>query len=82
MGNRGRKKGSTDAEAEANRYALYDAYDMLIEKEKREDNLRATFLPRTFYVTRLFDMHIVPLSKTSIRKLLMYRCLYDRRGGK
>jgi hypothetical protein len=82
MAQKGRKKGCTDAEAEANRYILYDAYDRLIEKEKSEDWLRMTFLPRSYYVVKLFDLHIVPLSKTTIRRLLMHRYIYDRRGGK
>jgi hypothetical protein len=73
MAQRGRKKGSTDENAHLLRLQLYDEYDRLRHKEAMEDAFRASFLPYNFYVGKLFDMAIVPWSKSHIRRLLMYR---------
>lgn len=78
MAQRGRKKGCTDEEAVSLRHRLYMAYDELRQTERSQDNIRAGFLPRTYYVQKLFDMHIASWSKSRIRRLLMYRCKYEQ----
>jgi hypothetical protein len=77
MGQRGRKKGCTDKEAVALRKQLYEAYDTLHSVEKQEDDIRASYLPRSYYVHKLFEMHISSWSKSRIRRLLMYRYMYE-----
>lgn len=79
MEKRGRKKGCTDVDAEKARDVLYAEYDKLIDAQKKEDAHRASYLPRMFYVDKLFDMRIALWSKSSIRRLLMYRFKYDRK---
>lgn len=78
MAQRGRKKGCTDEEAVLLRHKLYEAYDELRQNEKSQDHIRAGFLPRTYYVQKLYDMHIASWSKSRIRRLLMYRCKYEQ----
>ena len=73
MAQRGRKKGCTDEEAKTSRHRLYAEFDKLRTEESATDALRASYLPRSYYVDRLFEMHIAPWSKSRIRRLLMYR---------
>jgi hypothetical protein len=73
MAQRGRKKGCTDEEAKTLRHRLYAEFDKLRSEESSTDALRASYLPRSYYVDRLFEMHIAPWSKSRIRRLLMYR---------
>lgn len=79
MEKRGRKKGCTDVDAGIARDTLYAEYDKLVAEEKQEDAHRAAYLPRMYYVDKLFDMRIALWSKSSIRRLLMYRFRYDRK---
>lgn len=73
MAQRGRKKGCTDIEAHTLRQRLFAAYDQLCTDEKDADAVRAGFLPRGYYVEKLFEMRIAAWSKSRISKLLMYR---------
>jgi hypothetical protein len=73
MAQRGRKKGCTDEEAKTLRHRLYAEFDKLRSEESSTDALRASYLPRSYYVDRLFELHIAPWSKSRIRRLLMYR---------
>jgi hypothetical protein len=73
MAQRGRKRGCTDEEAKTLRHRLYAEFDKLRSEESSTDALRASYLPRSYYVDRLFEMHIAPWSKSRIRRLLMYR---------
>ena len=73
MSHRGRKKGCTDEEARILRHRLYVEFDRLREEERVADPVRASYLQRSYYVEKLFDMCIAPWSKSRIRRLLMYR---------
>jgi hypothetical protein len=77
MAQRGRKKGCTDEEAMMLRHQLYEAYDNLRQEEKNQDTIRAGYLSRSYFVHKLFDMHIASWSKSRIRRLLMYRYKYE-----
>ncbi|MBO5018167.1 MAG: hypothetical protein J6J71_03710 [Prevotella sp.] len=79
MAQRGRKKGCTDEEAYHLRLRLFEEYDRLMALEKVEDATRASFLPRGYYIEKLFALHIAPWSKSRIRRLLMYRYKRDER---
>ena len=70
---RGRKKGCTDEEAKSLRHRLYEEYDRLRKEEMVADPIRASYLQRSYYVEKLFEMCIAPWSKSRIRRLLMYR---------
>lgn len=77
MAQRGRKKGCTDEEAKSLRQRLYDEYDRLLLSEKNSDPLKASYLPRAYYIDKLFEIHIASWSKSRIRRLLMYRYKQD-----
>lgn len=79
MAQRGRKKGCTDEEAHSLRLKLYETYDALMTMERADDAIRASFLPRGYYIEKLFDMHIASWSKSRIRRLLMYRYRDERK---
>ena len=70
---RGRKKGCTDEEAKSLRHRLYGEYDRLRREEMTADPVRASYLQRSYYVEKLYEMSIAPWSKSRIRRLLMYR---------
>lgn len=70
---RGRKKGCTDEEAKCLRHRLYAEFDRLRKEELEADPIRASYLQRSYYVDKLFEMTIAPWSKSRIRRLLMYR---------
>ena len=70
---RGRKKGCTDEEAKSLRHRLYWEYDRLRREEMAADPVRASYLQRSYYVEKLYEMSIAPWSKSRIRRLLMYR---------
>jgi hypothetical protein len=70
---RGRKKGCTDEEAKTLRHRLYAEYDRLRMEESSTDAVRAGYLPRSYYIDKLYDLHIASWSKSRIRRLLMYR---------
>lgn len=77
MAQRGRKKGCTDAQAVILRQELYVAFDKLRREERLADATRASYLPRAYYIDKLFNMHIAPWSKSRICRLLTYRSVYD-----
>lgn len=77
MAQRGRKKGCTDTQAVTLRQELYLAFDNLRKEERLADATRASYLPRAYYIEKLFNMHIAPWSKSRIGRLLIYRSLYD-----
>lgn len=74
----GRKKGSTDQVSTAQRQQLYMAYDRLVAEEKKADSHKAKFLPRAYYVDKLYDLNIGPWSRRYILYLLINRPRYDR----
>lgn len=80
MAQRGRKKGCTDEVASNDRKRLYDAYDKLRKDEFCRDPICASYLPRDYYVDKLFEQHIAAWSKSRIRRLLMYRYKRHERG--
>ena len=79
MQQRGRKQGCSDIVALGQRQRLYDEYDRLYAEEKSKDPVRAMFLPRAYYIEKLFELHIAPWSKSRIRRLLIYRFRDDRK---
>lgn len=79
MQQRGRKPGCSDIVALGQRQRLYDEYDRLCAEERSNDPIRAMYLPRAYYIDKLFDLHIAPWSKSRIRRLLMYRYSDDRK---
>lgn len=78
----GRKKGSTDKTVTALRERLYRLFDEMVLKEREENELRAQFLPRSYYVERLFELHITNWSRRNILRLLTERVRYERERGK
>lgn len=79
MSKAGRKKGSTDPCATAQREALYRAYDELRHREFETDILKARFLPRAYYIEKLYEMRIAQWTKRYILYLLINRPRYERK---
>lgn len=77
MAKRGRKKGCSNIEAALLRQHLFEACDRLHAEERIADKLRASYLPRAYYVDKLFELRIAPWSKSRINRLLMYRFRYE-----
>lgn len=78
MENRGRKKGSTDAQAKNDRRRLLAEYERLVQDEKTLDYERAKHLPTKYYVEKLFAAHIVSWSKSYINKVITNRHRNDQ----
>lgn len=79
MEKRGRKRGCSDVIALEQRRQLYEHYDILCSEERMLDPIRAMHLPRSYYIEKLFDLHIASWSKSRIRRLLIYRFKDDRK---
>lgn len=77
----GRKKGYCDTECERLRSVIYEAYDTLWRQEIETDPIRAHYLPRAYFVDKLYEMHITPWSKRNILRVLIYRIKDEQRRG-
>ena len=60
--------------------AIIEKFDRLVRKEKAENEIRADFLPKQYYVYLISKDPRLGLSKNYISKIINRRYTYDERG--